>query len=183
MQKYLILYATREGQTEKISRRIAEHLLSKGKQVLLHNSKISFKENLEAFDFILCGGSMHAGGVESELVKFVNANKEKIEAKPNAFFLVSLSAATKDPKLKEQWLADAKTKLQEQIKVRFSNIEMIAGALSYSKYSWPIKWIMQRIAKKAGENTDTTHDYEYTDWRQVESFAKNLNSPQLTGTK
>ena len=51
---------------------------------------------------------------------------------------------------------------------------MIAGALMYSKYALPIKWIMQRIAKKSGEDTDTSKDYEYTDWSQVQRYAANL---------
>ena len=44
----------------------------------------------------------------------------------------------------------------------FYATEMIAGALAYSKYPKPLKWVMQQIAKKAGEDTDTSQDYEYT---------------------
>jgi menaquinone-dependent protoporphyrinogen oxidase len=45
----------------------------------------------------------------------------------------------------------------------------------YSKYSWPLKWLMKRIAKQAGEDTDTARDYEYTDWQQVAAYAMRLS--------
>ncbi|MDZ7685538.1 MAG: hypothetical protein U5O39_11475 [Gammaproteobacteria bacterium] len=33
---------------------------------------------------------------------------------------------------------------------------------------------MKRIAKQAGGDTDTSRDYEYTGWEQVERFAERL---------
>lgn len=57
---------------------------------------------------------------------------------------------------------------------REGQTEMIAGALMYSKYSLPLKWIMKRIARIAGEDTDTSKDYEYTDWKRVKRYAEQL---------
>jgi menaquinone-dependent protoporphyrinogen oxidase len=51
---------------------------------------------------------------------------------------------------------------------------MIAGALKYSRYPLPLRWLMKRIAAKAGGDTDTSRDYEYTDWAQVEAYARRL---------
>ncbi|MGB5518964.1 MAG: hypothetical protein WBO73_10940, partial [Gammaproteobacteria bacterium] len=82
-----------------------------------------------------------------------------------------LSAATKDKKLRETWLHDAEHKFRQQIPVPFNRLEMVAGALRYSKYPLPLKWIMHKIATKAGEGTDISRDYEYTDWDQVKGFA------------
>jgi menaquinone-dependent protoporphyrinogen oxidase len=33
---------------------------------------------------------------------------------------------------------------------------------------------MRRIASEAGEETETSRDYEYTDWEQVERYAARL---------
>ena len=85
-----------------------------------------------------------------------------------------LSAATKDPALRERWLADARNKLASQVPLAFGEIEMIAGTLAYSKYSWPMKLIMRRIARQAGQETDMRRDYEYTDWAQVDAYADRL---------
>lgn len=64
--------------------------------------------------------------------------------------------------------------MDTQLSTKFYDTEMIAGALAYSKYPEPLKWVMQRIAKKAGEDTDTSQDYKYTDWRHVERYARRL---------
>ena len=37
-----------------------------------------------------------------------------------------------------------------------------------------IRLIMKRIARKAGGPTDTSHDYEFTDWLAIDRFVMNL---------
>ena len=46
----------------------------------------------------------------------------------------------------------------------------VAGALPYSRYNFVIRLVMKRIARKAGGPTDTSHDYEFTDWLGVDRF-------------
>ena len=38
---------------------------------------------------------------------------------------------------------------------------------------------MRRIARKAGGDTDWSHDYEYTDWARVEDFARAFSAEVL----
>lgn len=177
MTKILILFATREGQTEKIALRISAHLKRPGIAVSLadaSNASTLVTIDLDSYDLLVFGASMHAGGVEREVTRFINEHATSIERKARSFFLVLLSAATKDPTLKAESLADARRKVSEQLAVAFDDMEMIAGALRYSKYPLPLKWLMRRIAAKAGEDTDTSRDYEYTDWQQVERYAARL---------
>ena len=50
--------------------------------------------------------------------------------------------------------------------------KVVAGALLYTRYRFGQKrWIMKRIAAKAGGATDTSRDYDYTDWNDVREFA------------
>ena len=177
MQRVLILFATKEGQTQKVATRIFEHFENAGVIGHLVNAADSSavkQIDLDSFDLLVFGASMHAGGLERELVDFVNTNAHQIEKQARSFFLVLLSAATRDSALKDESLADARLKMQRQLSVQFDDTEMIAGALAYSKYSFPLKWVMRRIAAKAGEGTDMSHDYEYTDWLQVERYANRL---------
>ena len=177
VKKVLILFATREGQTAKVANRLFECLFEAGATVQLVDANDSAQTvgiDLTEFDLVVCGASMHAGGLESEIVKFINRNANQIAAKPRSFFLVLLSAATKDPALRRKWLADATKKMQDQLAVRFDDCEMVAGALTYSKYTLPIRWVMKHIARQAGEATDTSQDYEYTDWDQVDRYAQRL---------
>ena len=176
MTEVLIIYATREGQTEKVAKQLSKHLRKSVNVQLIDAQNPIATDNLDLslFDLLVFGASMHAGGLETELVDFIKKNVEQIKRKPTSFFLVLLSAATKDPTLRADWLADARRKMDQQLPVKFAEVEMIAGALKYSKYPLPLKWMMKHIAKKAGEGTDTSQDYEYTDWKQVEQYADRL---------
>ena len=44
---------------------------------------------------------------------------------------------------------------------------MVAGALPYTRYGWIKRMMMRRIVAKAGGDTDTSRDYEYTDWNDL----------------
>ncbi len=41
---------------------------------------------------------------------------------------------------------------------------------------------MRRIARKAGGDTDTSKDYEYTDWNDVRGFADRFSSRLAVNT-
>ena len=177
MKRFLVLYATREGQTAKVAGRIAEHLRAAGAEVSLvdaANTLTADALELARFDRLVFGASMHAGGLEKELVDFVNDREDAIRRRARSLFVVLLSAAAKDAALREEWLGDARKKIEAQLRVPFEHVEMIAGALRYSKYPLPLRWMMRRIARKAGEDTDTSRDYEYTDWEQVRRYAQAL---------
>lgn len=177
MIRTLLLYATREGQTRKVADRIASYLRNADHDVALVCAGDKHETaglDLSEFDQLVFGASMHAGGLEREIVEFINSHQDRISEIRRSLFLVLLSVATKDPAIRERSLRDARQKVVDQLHVSFEDMEMIAGALMYSRYSWPLKWIMKRIAKQAGGDTDTSRDYEYTDWGQVEQYAKRL---------
>ena len=48
----------------------------------------------------------------------------------------------------------------------------IAGALLYTKYGFFTRIAIRLISKMAGGDTDTSRDYEYTDWNAVSDFAR-----------
>ena len=47
----------------------------------------------------------------------------------------------------------------------------MAGALPYTRYNFLVRFVMRRISKAEGGDTDTSRDYEYTDWAAVDRFA------------
>jgi menaquinone-dependent protoporphyrinogen oxidase len=47
----------------------------------------------------------------------------------------------------------------------------VAGALPYTRYNFITRSIMRRIAESQGDDTDTSRDYEYTDWAALGHFA------------
>lgn len=51
-------------------------------------------------------------------------------------------------------------------------VELVAGALMYRRYNFIMRFLMKRIASKAGGDTDTSRDYDYTDWAAVEVYTR-----------
>jgi len=47
------------------------------------------------------------------------------------------------------------------------HIFLVAGALKYTEYDFMKRILMSLIAQRNGADTDTTHDYEYTDWTRL----------------
>ena len=56
----------------------------------------------------------------------------------------------------------------------------VAGALVYSKYNFVMRYIMRRIARRAGGDTDTSKDYVYTDWKRLDEFVDELTSSVMS---
>ena len=82
---------------------------------------------------------------------------------PTVFFSVSLSATGSDlPGARK--CADA---FLHETGWFPSMVRLTAGALMYSRYGFLTRWLMRRIARKAGGGTDTSRDYEYTDWAKL----------------
>jgi menaquinone-dependent protoporphyrinogen oxidase len=50
-------------------------------------------------------------------------------------------------------------------------VAVFPGALQYSKYGPLKRLVVRAFAAVAGHDTDTSKDYEYTDWKAVERFA------------
>jgi menaquinone-dependent protoporphyrinogen oxidase len=177
MKRILLLFATREGQTEKIARVITDHLEEAvANPALVDIAEVDKTElaPLTDFDLLVFGASLHEGRIEKSMQQFINTHAKVISGIPHSFFLVSLSAAEKNAVQRKSWLEEAGEKVQSSLGVHFDHMEMIAGALRYSKYSWLEKFFMKRIVGKAGGDTDTSRDYEYTDWQQVYDYARSL---------
>lgn len=89
---------------------------------------------------------------------------------PTAFVSVSLGVLQRDAKV-QQDVAAIVDRFLASTSWSPAMAKSVAGALLYTRYNWITRWMMKRIARKAGRDTDTTRDYVYTDWNEVRSFA------------
>lgn len=179
MAKILIVYGTSQGQTAKVPIRIKEVLAANGHSVDLFDvRKVPSSVMPRNFDAVLIGASVHVGGYQRDLKKWVKGHSIELKSVTSGFFSVCLGVLQKEASVQQEItkiLEDFfKASLwQPQVRAVF------AGALAYSKYNFLVKWWMKRIAEKSGGETDTTRDYEYTDWAAVNKFAldfsKNLS--------
>lgn len=171
MDKVLILFASFDGQTAQIAERVGAHLVRAG-----HGTTVvplgtrDLAALLAAHDAAIVAGAVRYGRHARELEEAVRANRAALEARPNAFFSVSMAAARPGKGTAEarRHVADfvERTGWQPRASAIF------AGALRYSRYNPFIRFMMRLIAAAAGGDTDTTRDHEYTDWAGVERFAR-----------
>lgn len=171
MPRTLILYSTVEGQTERIAERMAQVLRGQG---LAAETRRAGANGLDldpaSYDGVIVGASIHYGRHPAYMRALIRGNREALAARPSAFFSVSLSAG--GPGAKPAAAKRYLDKFLRQVKWRPEQAETIAGALQYSKYGPFKRLLMIGFVGFAGGDTDTSRDYEYTDWSQVERFAE-----------
>ncbi|WP_207587283.1 flavodoxin domain-containing protein [Halomontanus rarus] len=176
MARLLVCYGSTEGQTATVAERIGDVLDERGHEVTLANLKhppdgLSPSES----DGVVVAASIHAGSHQPYVGAFVRDHLEELARLPSAFVSVSLSAAHADEadrapagEMLEAFLDETGWEPDETLTV--------AGALRYSQYGLLKRFAMKRIAGRASGDTDTSRDYEYTDWDAVEAFAAGFAS-------
>jgi len=175
MASVLVIFASVDGQCARVAERIAAVILRAG-----HAARaIPFGEvspaDLQASDAVIVGASIRYGHHSRGLESFVRDNRVALDARPNAFFSVSLSAGGPGAKPAEAW--GYVDEFVTRTGWRPGRIASFGGALLYTRYNPFIRLMMRMIVRAAGGETDTSRDYEYTDWQAVERFAAEFELP------
>ncbi len=172
-----VFFATSEGQT----RRIAEHLAEVFQQHGFLSRAIDMASpEAEALDWTrvrgaLVGASLHMQRHQPQARAFVERHAADLNAVPSAFFSVSLSAASanRDEVTAAQDLASA---FPQAHGWRPAIVTSLGGRLAYTRYNFLTRLLMKRIARKEGAPTDTSRDYEMTDWGRVDGLAHEVEA-------
>jgi len=171
MASILVLFGTGEGQTAKVAARIDGVLTDRGHDVSTVDVESRPAElDVEGFDAILVGSSIHLGKHHEAIRAFVAENSEVLNARVSGFFQVSLSSAVDDPERHAE-AAQYVDEFLEGAGWHPDRIGLFGGALRYSKYGFLKRLMLKRIAKDATGDVDTSRDYEYTDWDEVDAFS------------
>jgi len=189
--KAVVFYATREGQARRVAERVAADLRARHTGVDVFDVKhLQSGIDWTPYDFACVVASAHAGRHEREMVRFVQRCRNELQRVGAVFLSLTLSeAGAEDPAkpraLREQSRADVQRMIDGFIADtgwRPERILPVAGALAYSKYNVFIRFVMKRIARKAGAPTDTSRDYEFTDWAAIDRFvAESVAHPPAPG--
>ena len=135
-------------------------------------------ETLDLNDYsgAILAASVHAGEHGREMIRFVKAHVTDLNRIPNCFISVTLTQASVDMPQGSQRDHEIALAAVKQVMDTFSPLRpggrpiRLAGCMHRSIPStirW-FGWCLKRIAKKAGGATDTSRDYEYTDWAAPE---------------
>jgi len=184
-----VFYATREGHTRRIAEHAAEALRAREFAVEVRDLRNQTEGiTLTNYAGVILAASVHSGKHEREMIEFAKSHRRELDSMPSAFLSVTLSeAGAERPNTTAQEHAQFVADVQNVMDAFFRETawhprraKPIAGALLYTKYNVLMRFIMKRIAKRSGGDTDTSIDYEYTDWaaldRFVEEFAAEIPS-------
>jgi menaquinone-dependent protoporphyrinogen oxidase len=180
MSRILVLYGTTDGHTSKIARTIGETLRTRGAEVDVLEAGSADPDPAD-YAGIVIAASVHAGGYQRPVRSWIRAHLVILGTRPTAFVSVCLGVLQPDPKVQQQ-VAAVMNRFLSTVDWRPTVTKIVAGALPYTRYNWFKRRLMKRIVAKAGGDTDTSRDYEYTDWVDLRAFAEQF-APLLLEAK
>jgi menaquinone-dependent protoporphyrinogen oxidase len=178
-----IFFATREGQTLRIAERLSADLRARGVETDVFDVRHAPKPvDWTRYATAVVAASVHTGKHAPEMVSFVRRHRTQLEQLNAAFLSVSLSErgvedATLPEQRRRQHAADVAMLIERFVKDtgwRPSRVLPVAGALAYRRYNLLVRFVMKRIAAEAGAPTDTSRNYDLTDWEKIDGFAAEL---------
>ena len=173
MPRILIAYATIDGQTARVAERMAATLRGAGHDVTVRRADAAeVGAELGRQDAIIVGGGIRYGHHAPALERMVRARLAELASRPSAFFSVCLSAG--GPGARPATARAYRAQFLKRTGWRPAIDESFAGALLYTRYNPFIRFMIRLIVGMAGGDTDTSRDYEYTDWEAVERFARDF---------
>lgn len=172
MRRILILYGTTDGQTGKIAEQIAAELRRGPRVVTLARADEMIGDpHLEQFDGVLVAGSVRFGRHQRYLEEFVRRHAADLAGLPAAFVSVCGALAGNWPDGTKE-AAKYRDDFFRHTGWRPALAWSVAGAVKYTKYSWPTRLVMKRISRLTARPTDTSRDWEFTDWEAVTRIAR-----------
>jgi menaquinone-dependent protoporphyrinogen oxidase len=186
MTHILIVYGTTDGHTRKIAQVLAEDLRAHCCSVDILDAGCSqWRRSPEGYDGVIVAASVHIGDYQRAVNRWVRAHAPMLNTMPTAFLSVCLAVLEKDPAARQE-ISRIMNRFLARGGWRPTITKLVAGAVLYTRYGWLKRRMMKRIVAKAGGDTDTTRDFEYTDWNELRDFARGFaevtaRQPALVG--
>lgn len=176
MSRMLVVYASRYGQTERIARRIAQRLEAHGHEVTLSSARRPpSRLDPAGFAGVVAGAPLYGQRFPSYLRAWLRRWRPQLAGRLLGFFSVSGAAAGDDPAAHAK-VAQLRQGLYERVDLHPPLSADFAGAIPYSRYDPLTRRLMRWIVGRSGGDTDTSRDFEYTDWAAVDAFADRLGA-------
>lgn len=172
MAKILILYSTVDGHTVEICERLRLVMVARGHQVTLESFAAVTTTKLQEFERIVIGASIRYGKHSPLLIDFINRNAHILNAKPGAFFSVSV-AARKAKNSRPETNAYMQ-KFLRKASWRPAQLAVFAGKIDYPHYRFFDRMMIRLIMWVTGGPTDPQSVVDFTDWQEVEAFGIRL---------
>jgi menaquinone-dependent protoporphyrinogen oxidase len=173
MNRILVLYGTSEGHTRKIADAMGDAMRAHGLDVDVIEAAGSVDPKPSTYGGIIVAASVHGGVYQKPVGEWLRAHAVELRQMPTAFVSVCLSILSKNEAGRQEAEAIPRRFL-DSVRWQPTIVKIVAGALLYRQYNFVIRWVMKRIVASAGGDTDTSRDYEYTDWNDIRVFARDF---------
>jgi menaquinone-dependent protoporphyrinogen oxidase len=166
--KVPISFASTEGQTRKIAERIGARARERGHEVSVYDSASLIDiPDVDAFDAIILAASVHQERHQDSIINFAIAHRDQLSRKSSTFISVSLSAAMEDGRAEAQGYVDLFIATTHWLP---DKTLLLGGALRYSEYDYFERQVLRHIVMKRGATPAPNMNYEFTDWKALDSF-------------
>ena len=173
MSKIIIIYSTTDGHTRVICARLEDMIMKLGDEVAVVSIDDVHSVDLASFDKIVIGASIRYGKHNKKVYEFIATNQALLEEKPNAFFSVNVVA--RKPGKNQPDTNPYLKKFLKEISWQPKLLAVFAGKIDYPRYSFFDRNIIRFIMWMTKGPTDPTATIEFTDWNQVEVFARSVS--------
>lgn len=173
MSEILIIYSTTDGHTKTICEYVRQRLTEYNHLVSVVSIEESDNINKTRFDKLVIGASIRYGKHSKNVYQFISNNLQILENRPSAFFSVNLVARKQDKNTPETNPYFKKFITQTDWKP--SRTAVFAGKLNYPIYNFIDRQIIRLIMWLTKGPTDPQTVVEYTNWKQVDHFARMLH--------
>lgn len=156
--KILIVYSTKHGCTEKCANKLKNRLTG---EIELLNLKNSIKMDLNNYETIIIGGSIHAGQIQKKVKQFCRNNLNLMKEKKIGLFICCMEEG-------EKATNEFKEAFPEELIKHASATGIFGGEFNFEKMNFIERSIVKKIA-----NVDKTVSKIYEE--NITKFVKQMN--------
>ncbi len=172
MSNILVVYGSPYRQTGRIADRIAEVLRCAGHGVDVYEAdQLPDSVFLAEYDGFLLAAPVVKGHYQKCIREFAHRHAGLLNRALSAFVSVCGEAAS-DP-LRAEGYIDA---LCRETGWYPETVRSYTGAVDDTEDSWVSRWYLKHVSRRRGPAASRSRVWEFTDWREVERFARSLGS-------
>ena len=166
--RLLVLFATWHGKARAIAEHITSIALANGIAAEAHETAEIWRDGIDpSYQAVIVVSSVHFGKHPQAMQRLVRSTVTQLGALQTAFVSISGASASLDGR------EEAEGYIRRFLRATGWDPDFsyaCAGATQFTKYGPFLRMMMKFTSRIAGRGTDTTHDYDYTNWSALDAF-------------
>jgi menaquinone-dependent protoporphyrinogen oxidase len=162
--KVLIIYATVEGQTEKVSRFVVDDIKKQGHEAVLINVEDTSDFSFDRVDAVILAASVHQRRHPRKFEAFLQAYQTELKKMQTLLLSVSLNAAFPEG-LEEAGEYVVEMKMRTGLET--SRELLVAGAIRTDQYDYFAMQVVRHVVLRGQDFDHRSGEHEFTDWDAV----------------